>query len=407
MTAKDYRNWVKKMGSQVTSYQQQREDTAAYQSALERGSSLPNTFVNNLALTQAAYQRMQSHSTPKDFEFRKGMQNRRYVPDYYGNQPADDIGLFMQEEHHALICLANDSEALVLELKAYLINSPIFRKVVATYQTEWIQQRRKAPLKGQTKGELRGPFDFKDDIAKPPAATEEVDNYRFAFTHQREKEEPDLHGTYLAAQKIICHVNAFLSYAHQLKTTTGLSLSHAKALLIGRFPNGTPLDLYPAAQASKNAQEENNFDYSDNNGRTLPDPQGMRCPLHAHIRSVNPRKNGQRLTPIIRRGMSYHDQRSRKQVLMFLSFQASIKNSLRPLYDNMLRGRFNDNQLDALVYQPQQDFLYRQPTNTYVINKGDNIPRPIKHPRSQEKLSSFVGSRFYYLPSITYLNDPQ
>jgi deferrochelatase/peroxidase EfeB len=407
MTINEYRNWVKAIGRQVTSYQQQREAAVVYKSAANQRQNLDKAFVNNLALTHAAYQLMHSNSIPIDFEFRKGMHNRRYLPDYYGKKTADHIGSFMQKEHHALICLANDSKQLVLELKQHLLELPVFRKVVTEHRAEFIQQRRKAPGKDQLKGELKGPFDFKDDLSKPPIASEEADNYHFAFVHQREKDEPDLHGTYLAAQKIICHVNAFNSYAAALKAATGVAtLSHAKALLVGRFPNGTPLDLYAAAQKDKHAQEENNFDYSHNNGQTKPDPLGLRCPLHAHIRSVNPRKNSQLLTPIVRRGISYNDQRSRKQVLLFLSFQASVKNNLRPLYDNMLRGRFNDHQLDALVYQAQQDFLYREATNTYVIGKDGSSPQRIKHPRSQERLSSFVGSYFYYLPSMTYLSAP-
>lgn len=401
-----YRSWIQEIGEFVTNYQQQKDAAVAYKAALAKGQRLPETSVNNLALTFAAYPLMNSTSIPKDFEFKKGMHNRRYLPDYYGIKTKDETGNFMQEEHHALICLANDSEKAVKKLKTALFELDISKQVIADYKIEWIHQRRKKPTLQYHKGELKGPFDFKDNISKPPPESEVSDNYRFAFLHQRMQEEPDPHGTYLAAQKIICHLSTFEQYARQLQAATGYSLSHTKALLLGRFQNGTPLDLYASAQKNTTAKAANNFDYQTNQGRTTPDPQGGRCPLHAHIRSVNPRKNRQLLTPIVRRGLSYHDQHSCKQILMFLSFQASIKNNLRPLYDNMLRGRFNDGHLDALVYQPQQDFIHRKATNTYVIDNGKETIE-IKHPRSQQRLTTFTGSSFYFLPSISFLRNPR
>ena len=64
------------------------------------------------------------------------------------------------------------------------------------------------------------------------------------------------------------------------------------AKLMGRYQDGTPLVDYKG---------NNNFNYSD-------DPQGQKCPLHAHVRLAHPRQERQgaaRLPRIMRRGMSY------------------------------------------------------------------------------------------------------
>ena len=54
---------------------------------------------------------------------------------------------------------------------------------------------------------------------------------------------------------------------------------------MGRWRDGTPLDLDPTNDPRSGADESsaNNFDYSD-------DPDGVKVPLFAHIRKVNPRK---------------------------------------------------------------------------------------------------------------------
>ncbi|WP_261556956.1 Dyp-type peroxidase [Frankia tisae] len=79
------------------------------------------------------------------------------------------------------------------------------------------------------------------------------------------------------------------------------------AKLVGRWRDGTPLDVCPASPEGKVARDparNNAFSYAD-------DPDGYRCPVGAHIRRVNPREslpfdgklvNRHRL---VRRGLPY------------------------------------------------------------------------------------------------------
>ena len=80
------------------------------------------------------------------------------------------------------------------------------------------------------------------------------------------------------------------------------------AKIVGRWPDGTPLSLSPDRPdpaVAGNPERVNDFRYAD-------DPDGVRCPLGAHVRRTNPRDNdgmfGGKLSNrhrIMRRGRPY------------------------------------------------------------------------------------------------------
>ena len=53
-------------------------------------------------------------------------------------------------------------------------------------------------------------------------------------------------------------------------------------MAVGRFKNGTPLATQGAPKAGYDPRSDEDFDYAH-------DAAGDRCPLHSHIRKVNPR----------------------------------------------------------------------------------------------------------------------
>jgi Dyp-type peroxidase family len=106
------------------------------------------------------------------------------------------------------------------------------------------------------------------------------------------------------------------------------------AKVVGRWPDGTPLATHPDSADpafDPAARGANGFRYSD-------DPDGMRCPLGAHIRRSNPRDalgfegNQSFRHRMIRRGMPYGEplpegvleDDGAERGLCFVSFQASI-----------------------------------------------------------------------------------
>ncbi len=120
-------------------------------------------------------------------------------------------------------------------------------------------------------------------------------------------------GSFLAMRKIRQDVRAFQDFLDGSGVGPGAPAS-PEALagkIMGRYPDGTPLALGAPAGPS------NDFDYTN-------DPQGLGCPLSAHIRRANPRVEG---TPrIMRRGFSYHERvdYDYEEGLVFMAYCASL-----------------------------------------------------------------------------------
>ncbi|MDP2334502.1 MAG: Dyp-type peroxidase [Reyranella sp.] len=111
------------------------------------------------------------------------------------------------------------------------------------------------------------------------------------------------------------------------------------ALLIGRWPSGTPVARSADKDIGITGDALNYFSYADKQVPPLPgdaapqaaDPDGLLCPLGAHIRKVNPRDQATDLgiserTPprsILRRGITYATREGDKG-LLFVAYQSSI-----------------------------------------------------------------------------------
>jgi Dyp-type peroxidase family len=104
----------------------------------------------------------------------------------------------------------------------------------------------------------------------------------------------------------------------------GLTASQLAAMLVGRWPSGTLMDLSVFSDPSI-SPPNNLFDFSG-------DTQGRACPLGAHIRKVNPRKGPRDVVEvprILRRGIPFGPEFSAKpnaeRGLLFLAYQSAIK----------------------------------------------------------------------------------
>jgi Dyp-type peroxidase family len=114
-------------------------------------------------------------------------------------------------------------------------------------------------------------------------------------------------GTFQVYRKIHQNVGSFRRYLQESgeRYPGGVELLAAK--FVGRWRDGTPLELSPHAMDAAIAtdrQRQNDFKYAD-------DPDGLRCPVSSHIRRSNPRDAngfGGVITDrhrIIRRGVPY------------------------------------------------------------------------------------------------------
>ncbi len=119
---------------------------------------------------------------------------------------------------------------------------------------------------------------------------------------------PGCFGSYFVFRKLEQNVAAFKAREAELATQLGMfgdQAERAGALVVGRFEDGTP--VINANEEKHESPVPNDFNYgSDNDGR--------RCPFHAHIRKVNPRKGklGQDTNQhlMFRRGIPYGGPRS-------------------------------------------------------------------------------------------------
>jgi Dyp-type peroxidase family len=129
-----------------------------------------------------------------------------------------------------------------------------------------------------------------------------------------EMPKPDILGrnsSYLVYRKLYEDVGAFRVFLRQ-ESNSVEEQEWLAAKLMGRWRSGAPLVLAPnqddpelAADRSRN----NDFNYAE------MDPQGLACPIGAHIRRVNPRDSVANVNRnrLLRRGLPYGPQLGESQ----------------------------------------------------------------------------------------------
>jgi Dyp-type peroxidase family len=219
-----------------------------------------------------------------------------------------------------------------------------------------------------------------------------------------------INGTYMAYRKLHQNVASFREYLAEKGKQYHGGADKLAAKFVGRWQDGTPLELSPDRADPKLVQDQSrntNFVYGQ-------DPGGARCPIGSHIRRANPRDafgfNGELVNRrrIMRRGMPYgeytpEDQPARDQDdhgIVFMSLGASLFRQFEFVqqqwisYGNdarlgsdkdLLVGCHSDGR-DKFVVQGTAD-----PGNTPFICGG---------------LPDFVelrGGEYFFLPSLTAL----
>ena len=193
------------------------------------------------------------------------------------------------------------------------------------------------------------------------------------------------------------------------------------AKICGRWRNGVPLELSPETDSPREGmtlEQLNNFEYVNKDGSG--DPHGVRCPIGAHIRRVNPRgqpikgqgvpggsNNSHRL---IRRGMPYgpayvpgaRDDGIERGLLGYV-INASIENQFEFVmrewingYDFVGASRLSPKSKDVMVSRD-----VNPAESVFEIPQGNGTP-----PLKITGFSSFVTTRasaYCFLPSVTAL----
>ncbi len=242
---------------------------------------------------------------------------------------------------------------------------------------------------------------------------EEAENYFVP-----EPRELGLNGSFAAFKMIMTDVVGFRDFLQSQKDKIDPELLAAK--MCGRWRNGVPLALSPDTNSPPGGippEQLNNFEYVNADGSG--DPKGLRCPVGAHIRRINPR--GQPVTGqgtpggsnnthrLIRRGLPYgpaydptkpHDGIERGLLGYF------INSNLENQYEFVLSQWVNESEFAGAVRLPpkSKDPIVgaQDPAESiFVIPQAGGAP-PIKI----TGFSSFVTTRaaaYCFLPSVTAL----
>jgi deferrochelatase/peroxidase EfeB len=231
-----------------------------------------------------------------------------------------------------------------------------------------------------------------------------------------EPHELGLNGSFAVFKMAETDVVGFENFLQSNKDKIDPELLAAK--MCGRWRNGVPLLLSPDTDSPPGGiapEQLNDFDYVNADG--TGDPKGIRCPVGAHMRRINPR--GQPVTGqgrpggsnnthrLIRRGMPYgpvydpaqpHDGIERGLLGYFIN--SNIENQ----YEFVLSQWVNDSEFAGAVRLPPKSkdpmIGTQDPAESIFV-----IPQPNGAPSIKlTGLTTFVTTKaaaYCFLPSIT------
>ena len=276
-------------------------------------------------------------------------------------------------------------------------------------------------------------FGYVDGISQPLFFEDEIDNYRVEnnippttlpedFTFNPEAnidlvllkdpfvKNKNAMGSFLVFRKLEQNVEGFKKAEEELAKKLGLKgedAERAGAMLVGRFEDGTPVQLSGEAGLI-NSAVLNNFDYDFNDE--------SKCPYHAHIRKTNPRSDlinsplndNAKNFAMARRGITYGERKANlsdkptKDVgLLFMSYQKSIKRQFEVIQrewanneDFINRKETDKVGLDLVIGQGK-----RKPLGAYAKVWGETDTQ-----RSGfEQFVTMKGGGYFFAPSIEFL----
>ena len=219
-------------------------------------------------------------------------------------------------------------------------------------------------------------------------------------------------GTYLVFRETTQDVKAFRAFVDEAARTHGLHPEFLAAKFVGRWKDGAPLVKAPLASnpVFNTANTVNDFGFASE------DPDGLRCPLGAHIRRANPRdaaRNGQPADPrprslrhrLLRRGRSYGTRydddlegKTGARGLNFIALCADIERQFEFVQQTWVNNPAFEglDEVDPLIgSDPPGDGTNSDPP-TFTI-QDTPVRRRVKGMRSFVDLK---GGAYFFVPSI-------
>jgi len=214
-----------------------------------------------------------------------------------------------------------------------------------------------------------------------------------------------VNGSYLVYRKLEQDVAGFRRMLREAAATYPGGEELLAAKLVGRWRDGTPLDLSPDREDPAlvaDTRRGNAFDYRD-------DPEGLRCPVGAHVRRMNPRHSlpfdGKLVNRhrMIRRGITYGDplpegaeNDGRERGVIFMCLQASVARGFEFVQSQWANGG------NAFRLAQDQDPI----TGVHDVDGPAKMTVPGNPPFFMGPLSRVVttrGGEYYFTPGINGL----
>lgn len=227
----------------------------------------------------------------------------------------------------------------------------------------------------------------------------------------------DAFGSYFVFRKLEQDVRGFKAAEEELAAAIGLhgdDAERAGALLVGRFEDGTPIEL-SGEDGMIRSYLQNNFNY---------DKADMsRCPFHAHIRKSNPRAGNPTETSakkaataskqhtMARRGIPYGSRPdgihapnfpSAGVGLLFMSYQASLTDQFEFIQKNWVDSPTfpnTDSGTDPIIGQTDSSDG-RDGDYAEVWGDANTIQR-----HRFDQFVTLKGGAYFFAPSMVYLEN--
>jgi Dyp-type peroxidase family len=335
--------WAATLSPAVTSVSQVR----AQREAMKSSAATLNPWLC-VGVGQRLLSKTQSDVLIRDDAFNGGMVKR--APSVLGDK-SDPSGWRVggtQAPADVLLIVASNDEGAAASRAQELVTSAAAAGMSAPYRE---------PLR---RLDDREHFGFRDGISQPHVAgfddVGELQPGSFVFGYPKDAGAGSYwpvvdprgltdNGSLLVFRRLVQDVAAFRGFcateAMRLAPQwPGLTADHLGALIVGRWPSGTPV---AAGQTQDPGQlpPSNDFDFKN-------DSDGASCPLGAHIRKINPRngpKDVLEVPRMLRRGVPfgplYDSAPEADRGLAFLAFQSSVKSQFEFLTQHWMNSALN------------------------------------------------------------------
>ena len=424
--------------------------TSALQQHLEsrqfKDFGMPGAMFGSLFLTAKGYSALGFTQTQIDnsfperagdgtlSNFREGMQE--HADEFEDPAPSDWDQGYRDRQIDAMILLADDDEAFLLRQARLAMNE------IEEFSKVLVVERGNA-LRRTDNNEGIEHFGYVDGRSQPVFLTTDllnegntdkwnpVEPLNIVLVPDANASEPESFGSYFVFRKLQQDVRRFKMKEQELADALGLQdeeRERAGAMAVGRFEDGTPLAI---------SQTDGFIPLKENNFKYDVDPEGSKCPFHAHIRKSNPRGDierklgipeeiAERPRRIARRGITYGERNRHPDFsqaledlptkgvgLLFMCFQSSIANQFAFIQKNWINDEgflLAGTGIDPVIGQAPR--VGPAPiAQTWPIQWGPqpdpanpaNTKPPDTKPFSFSRFVTLKGGEFFFAPSIPFL----